>query len=870
MPPRQFVVNWSNGKATLQNGDIYVSPNTKRNVIIPSDRNSDPFKGKNMSVRDQRQPIWWSRTFGWRSFYPLSPSFLAYPFKDLCYQPSVVETSVHFPNKSRPERRFQMRGNEMEQWQSSELQLVRAAWVLQTKFAISGATPPLPSSFGFTRAHKSSVIAHKMITISRDWFGIWMGFISFLIARTEVVRPTPKDQIVPNWYMVMKAEGFSEAWLSGLESSTAVCSFSPDLPRAGIVLELSRDEPSRPEIAWFHELDIPMWFIWTRHEEEFLSSYPNGLRFLVPPGALIQDALTLVFKNPSSKLPKLPLAALVFRRYARDDNLPIDRDTIKVLKMSQVTSDTYSLVADFFLEQVSNLDGDDTSQGDLLASYLTASNEEERSKAEAEAALPYQSMIEKDPYHQKLVSDMNKFFEARQLRQKEIERSESDCDRQSRQDREANPPIKDTTMYTWDRITTSGGVEVYARLRVPKKCNEDTYFLFPLAARRYNACFNEWDFSDEFAPPRLPRLPRFDASDDEDDNGSNNYDSHVNHSPPDMPNNGLPFTGEDRPPSPSFGTFSSDPPSKGADSGSPADVTMDAEDPDNDPQFLRQWVAKDLYENLHLVYGYVSVPLAVVPQVDLTLAHTLLTLGFSQSSLDSALSNTDMAGPRFFVNSLITNPRAMPADHDDLNDLNLFALIRTFDLKSVVVVSSNLYVFHVPRSSACQWSLGVHSPTVAIYVCRLISSRPSSTILSVAHELLRRCVPFRTLVSLPSQQGEEPISKRFVATTFRQEGYSFTKIDFESALLHSEAILNSPAGRVALLRGGILGRLAQEFISPEAALSGPSQDVLSYGDGFVVASERAGYSYWDDELTENEIAIICGTCLIYTGKFVRC
>lgn len=89
-------------------------------------------------------------------------------------------------------------------------------------------------------------------------------------------------------------------------------------------------------------------------------------------------------------------------------------------------------------------------------------------------------MIEKDPHHQQLVSDMHEFFRSRQRRQDEIKRSESREDRQKRLQREAQPPIIKTKMFTWEKITTSGGVEVYARQWVPKKCNEDTYFLFPL------------------------------------------------------------------------------------------------------------------------------------------------------------------------------------------------------------------------------------------------------------------------------------------------------------------------------------------------------------------------------------------------------
>ncbi len=38
--------------------------------------------------------------------------------------------------------------------------------------------------------------------------------------------------------------------------------------------------------------------------------------------------------------------------------------------------------------------------------------------------------------------------------------------------------------------------------------------------------------------------------------------------------------------------------------------------------------------------------------------------------------------------------------------------------------------------------------------------------------------------------------------------------------------------------------------------------------GFVIPSEHQGYSYWDDDLSENEIAIIIGTYTMYTGKYV--
>ena len=69
-----------------------------------------------------------------------------------------------------------------------------------------------------------------------------------------------------------------------------------------------------------------------------------------------------------------------------------------------------------------------------------------------------------------------------------------------------------------------------------------------------------------------------------------------------------------------------------------------------------------------------------------------------------------------------------------------------------------------------------------------------------------------------------------------------------------------------MLRGGILSRIAQEFLSLDQVLSGPSVEVTLHKAGFVTPAEKQGYSYWDDDLTENEIAIIIGTYKVYTGK----
>jgi len=74
----------------------------------------------------------------------------------------------------------------------------------------------------------------------------------------------------------------------------------------------------------------------------------------------------------------------------------------------------------------------------------------------------------------------------------------------------------------------------------------------------------------------------------------------------------------------------------------------------------------------------------------------------------------------------------------------------------------------------------------------------------------------------------------------------------------------SPRGRAALLRGGIVARIAREHIAIDSALLGPSSAVIAHRLGMHVTDPR-GLEFWDDDLTENEIGIICGVHRCFTG-----
>ena len=77
-------------------------------------------------------------------------------------------------------------------------------------------------------------------------------------------------------------------------------------------------------------------------------------------------------------------------------------------------------------------------------------------------------------------------------------------------------------------------------------------------------------------------------------------------------------------------------------------------------------------------------------------------------------------------------------------------------------------------------------------------------------------------------------------------------------------ILLSPRECAALLQGGIVGCLAREHLAIELACLGPSSTVTVHHISFNIIN-KIGKKYWDDELTDDEIDVICGLHCCYPG-----
>jgi hypothetical protein len=305
---------YSNGSVVVQNGIIYYSPNCTRAVVI-SPRpvySPDPFRQPRLNSSMFKQPIWWSDGWAWLSFIPLAPSFVFTPFECLCAMPRIEEVTFSYPGQYddviRRETRFRMNEDDIQRWNLEEKRIIQVARVIQLRYGISCSLPPEPSSFHYDRAHKTHKLAKRMIYLSREWFAIWMGLVSYLIAKTASQVPNGEvdsSSPSPDWYNhLLKKHNFSEAWLDGLFLSS-VCTFDMATPRAGIIIQWSEEQEYRESIDWYYNHHIPIWFVWSNKEEECILSkhaldHPKHVVFVL---WIIQNIL------PYVRLPWMVLAS---------------------------------------------------------------------------------------------------------------------------------------------------------------------------------------------------------------------------------------------------------------------------------------------------------------------------------------------------------------------------------------------------------------------------------------------------------------------------------------------------------------------------------------------------------------------------------
>ncbi len=325
-------------------------------------------------------------------------------------------------------------------------------------------------------------------------------FLSYLIAQTTrpEYRKTISEGLLPSWYKYLLKKGFSPPWLDGLSSSNCMYFRKPRCPRWGHFIFHGRGPTSASSSVVYHAL----YSVLVSTHKIFRKLYEKNpfLCKLIPPAEKLQEALTMIFKEP-----RLPLVLCILKQYS-GLQWPELRDVQKLLDVKNSPGIIMKLCADELSTQPRDfrLDLDCPVKRDQVLTEIKAilAEREEMIRAEIRAGQVTleQGMVERDDFEgmTSLHASWSQYFEKCAKREMELIANESDKDRHARIQREENRPIRKCKMYTWQAVKTSGGGIIYARTLMKQSEHVHLITQYSLSETKFNARSSEWDFFEEF------------------------------------------------------------------------------------------------------------------------------------------------------------------------------------------------------------------------------------------------------------------------------------------------------------------------------------------------------------------------------------
>ena len=170
--------------------------------------------------------------------------------------------------------------------------------------------------------------------------------------------------------------------------------------------------------------------------------------------------------------------------------------------------------------------------------------------------------------------------------------------------------------------------------------------------------------------------------------------------------------------------------------------------------------------------------------------------------------------------------------------------------------------YQYERQDGEPWTLVVNFGAT---VLELYRHHEIATTRDAARFLVKRGMPFHTIVPLSPRSSEAILEGRPEGLGIRPAGYVFTPDDYRVYVHRVQSLLSRPKARAALLLGGIVWRIAMEVLGEDAAelaCAGPSTEAYQCGSTF---RPQRGDDWVDDALSPEELALISGVYLLYDG-----
>lgn len=152
--------------------------------------------------------------------------------------------------------------------------------------------------------------------------------------------------------------------------------------------------------------------------------------------------------------------------------------------------------------------------------------------------------------------------------------------------------------------------------------------------------------------------------------------------------------------------------------------------------------------------------------------------------------------------------------------------------------------------------------TNAAAVLQIFRSEWATSMVATVQGLIARGIPFNTVRFREFTHKPAPPSFRQDNSGVRASTYKFAADDYKQYEVICKNVLRTTCGRAALLDGGMIWRLALEFVHPKRVTDGPSSIARSQGQVLAIDND---YKVFDDDLHDSALSIICGKLYVSTG-----
>ncbi|KAJ3900865.1 hypothetical protein F5879DRAFT_808408 [Lentinula edodes] len=438
--------------------------------------------------------------------------------------------------------------------------------------------------------------------------------------------------------------------------------------------------------------------------------------------------------------------------------------------------------------------------------------------------------------------DLFSFIKRRDAQRLRAISSETVVERQSRLQREKNaekdraPGRKGARVYYWDLVE---GVRI--RTAVGRSNYEDIWENYGSRQRRYDSVADEWEVCTDLDPEDGPD----DSLYDDDDDDSNFFISVQTHMNEETDHN--------------VGTASSGSylarlhPNKRTEANS-----------------LNSGSCGDIEDVAYHRYGFLKQP--------------------RPDNRDVVLKSQVWSKILGLIGCGRSPPSPGPDDHVKLQLCNFVTqMMDAVDLRTApqvydLAVRNSLMRPPVPFEVDVLCTFNGHyfliqAPGATDHESYLIALRSAATVMEIARRewgpnteniitrLIEHGMPFNTLMaSYPPRKYRAIPYRRPAMLGLRPASFKPTLQDYCAYEILRDDFLRSARGRAALLAGGIISRLAREVVDVNDVCDGPTGHALQEGEySLCVWEVGQNRAFWDDQLTNEEMDLICGSYEVVTG-----